>query len=61
MLLTSNYSNMGNAKKNKQTIIHIFNLRVSQYLSLFDIRYYFNISLICSKFLLYFTLKQSSL
>ena len=36
----------------KKTGIHIPKLRVGQYLFLFDIRYYFKISLTCSKFLI---------
>ena len=50
MLITSNYNDMGNGKK--KTGIHIPKLRVGQYLFLFDIRYYFKISLTCSKFLI---------
>ena len=49
MLITSNYNNIENAKK--ITVIPISKLRVSQYLFLFDIRYYLKISLIYSKFL----------
>ena len=40
---------MGNAKK---TVIRIPKLRVGQYLLLFGIRYYFEISLIYSTFLI---------
>ena len=42
MLITSNYDNLGNAKN---TVIHILNFRVAQYLLLFDIRYYLKNSL----------------
>ena len=41
-MLTTNQANIGNAKK---TVIHIPNLRASQYLFLFDIRYYSKFSL----------------
>ena len=46
MLITSNYNNMGNAKK---TVIHIPKLRVIQLL--FDICYYLKNSLMYNKFL----------
>ena len=42
-MLTTNQANIGNAKK---TVIHIPNLRASQYLFLFNICYYSKFSLI---------------